>query len=172
MRVMRSGSWLQPIQSLIACTWAPWVSRAFSPGAQPFVQPVTWQFHCTIWWIKMFHCICSEGKPSRVQILGSPAVVVEDASTSPQLTIPKKVLQCLFSGRSLHSACLLQKLYQPKKHTYQVIEADALLVSSERWMRWEWLGWADTNEMLWVKDCTEWDMRCWKAKCLWWTKSD
>ena len=32
----------------IACTWAPWVSHIFSPGAQPLIQAVTWQFPCRI----------------------------------------------------------------------------------------------------------------------------
>ena len=30
----------------IACTWAPWVSHASSPGAQPLVQVMTWRYHC------------------------------------------------------------------------------------------------------------------------------
>lgn len=53
--VRRGVSWLHPFQSVrcTACTWAPWISHTFSPGDQPLVQAVTWQFHCTLhlnWW--------------------------------------------------------------------------------------------------------------------------
>ena len=42
--------WIQALPLLVSqcivCTWAPWVGHAFSPGAQPLLQAMTWPFCC------------------------------------------------------------------------------------------------------------------------------